>query len=174
MKIRGNTIGTPLKPEKNLVKATDLTEEEKAQARANIGAVASVNGTTPDENGNVNVKIPTGITKTLLWENASIGSSFSAQQIAINGLTGYQEIEILFRFHPVAGASDDVAIYEKIPVKGSTPKGRVEKNHSAGFASRIFTTYKDVAIQFMAGYLGTAQNGTYMVPHIIYGIKGVQ
>ena len=38
MKIRGNTVGTPIKPEKNLVKATDLTEEEKAQARENIGA----------------------------------------------------------------------------------------------------------------------------------------
>lgn len=38
MKIRGNTVGTPMKPEKNLVKATDLTEEEKAQARKNIGA----------------------------------------------------------------------------------------------------------------------------------------
>lgn len=40
MKIRGNTIGTPIKPEKNLVKATDLTEEEKAQARENIGAIS--------------------------------------------------------------------------------------------------------------------------------------
>lgn len=37
MKIRGNTIGTPIKPEKNLVKATDLTDAEKAQARENIG-----------------------------------------------------------------------------------------------------------------------------------------
>ena len=37
MKIRGNTIGTPLKPGKNLVKATDLTPEEQAQARKNIG-----------------------------------------------------------------------------------------------------------------------------------------
>ena len=38
MKIRGNTVGTPIKPERNLVKATDLTAEEKAQARANIDA----------------------------------------------------------------------------------------------------------------------------------------
>lgn len=38
MKIRGNTVGTPMKPEKNLVKATDLTEKEKEQARENIGA----------------------------------------------------------------------------------------------------------------------------------------
>ena len=40
MKIRGNTIGTPIKPEKNILKATDLTEEEKKQARGNIGATA--------------------------------------------------------------------------------------------------------------------------------------
>ena len=40
MKIRGNTVGTTLRPEKNLVKATDLTPEEQAQARANIGAPA--------------------------------------------------------------------------------------------------------------------------------------
>lgn len=38
MKIRGNTVGTPMKPEKNLVRATALTEEEKALARENIGA----------------------------------------------------------------------------------------------------------------------------------------
>lgn len=38
MKIRGNTVGTPIKPEKVLVKSENLTEEEKAQARANIGA----------------------------------------------------------------------------------------------------------------------------------------
>ena len=36
-KIRGNVIGTPIKPEKSILKATDLTEEQKAQARANIG-----------------------------------------------------------------------------------------------------------------------------------------
>ena len=39
MKISGVTVGTPLKPEKSIVKATELTEEQKAQARENIGAV---------------------------------------------------------------------------------------------------------------------------------------
>ena len=41
MKIRGNTIGTNMKPEKNLVKATDLSPEEQAQARDNIGAASA-------------------------------------------------------------------------------------------------------------------------------------
>ena len=38
MAIRGNTIGTPIKPEVNLVKATRLTDKEKAQVLENIGA----------------------------------------------------------------------------------------------------------------------------------------
>lgn len=37
MKIRGNVVGTTQKPEKVIVKATDLTDDEKAQARSNIG-----------------------------------------------------------------------------------------------------------------------------------------
>ena len=41
MKIQGNMISTPIKPEKNLLKATDLTPEEQAQARANIGAASA-------------------------------------------------------------------------------------------------------------------------------------
>lgn len=40
-KIRGNVIGTPIKPEKNILKATNLTDEQKAQARENIGAVGA-------------------------------------------------------------------------------------------------------------------------------------
>ena len=41
MKIRGITVGTPMKPEKNLVKATGLSAEEQAQARENIGAASA-------------------------------------------------------------------------------------------------------------------------------------
>lgn len=39
MKIRGNTVGTPIKPKEVLVKSENLTPEEQAQARANIGAM---------------------------------------------------------------------------------------------------------------------------------------
>ena len=41
MKIRGNIVGTNQKPEKVLVRATDLTEDQKAQARENIGAASA-------------------------------------------------------------------------------------------------------------------------------------
>lgn len=41
MKIRGTTITTPMKPEKVVVKATNLTDEEKAQVRENLGITGS-------------------------------------------------------------------------------------------------------------------------------------
>lgn len=43
-KIRGNTVGTNIKPEKVLVKCENLTKKEKAKARANIGADVSYFG----------------------------------------------------------------------------------------------------------------------------------
>lgn len=39
MKIRGTTITTPIKPEAVVVKCQNLTDEQKTQARENIGAV---------------------------------------------------------------------------------------------------------------------------------------
>lgn len=41
MKIRGNVVGTPLKPAKVLVKATDLTQGEKAIFRKGVGALGA-------------------------------------------------------------------------------------------------------------------------------------
>ena len=41
MKIRGNTVSTNMKPERAIVKCENLTEEQKAQARQNIGAIGS-------------------------------------------------------------------------------------------------------------------------------------
>lgn len=50
MKIRGNTVGTPLRPGMGVVKATSLTKDEQAQARANIG-VSTYYSTTREEIG---------------------------------------------------------------------------------------------------------------------------
>jgi hypothetical protein len=53
MKIRGNTVGTTIKPEKILVKSENLTEKEKAKARANIGAMQNGNADSDlNMNGN--------------------------------------------------------------------------------------------------------------------------
>jgi hypothetical protein len=62
MKIRGTTITTPMKPEAALVKCKKLTEEQKTQARENIGAASetdylrlaqSVNGLGQESNRHV-------------------------------------------------------------------------------------------------------------------------
>ena len=42
MKIRGNTVGTTLKPERAVVAAKNLTPEQQKQARDNIGASALI------------------------------------------------------------------------------------------------------------------------------------
>ena len=48
MKIRGNTVGTPISPEAVLLSATGLTDEQKAKARENIGAAAAGESDDPD------------------------------------------------------------------------------------------------------------------------------
>ena len=53
--IRGNLVGTNQRPENVLVRATELTEEQKAQARANIGAASVDDIGTGGGGGNVTV-----------------------------------------------------------------------------------------------------------------------
>ena len=65
MKIRGITVGTTIKPEKVLVKSENLTEEEKAIARANIGAASA------DTIGD----IETALDAILVIQNELIGES---------------------------------------------------------------------------------------------------
>ena len=71
-KIRGNTVGTTIKPERNLVKATNLTEEEKAQVRDNIGALGGYYSTEREEIGvsheNINAAYIWGLYDALIAE----------------------------------------------------------------------------------------------------------
>ena len=73
--IIGNTIGTPIKPEKNLVKATALTEAEKAQVRENIGAAAVGEGGSVDlsnyyTKAEVQSLIDTAIDNIPVWDGS--------------------------------------------------------------------------------------------------------
>lgn len=192
MKIRGNTIGTTIKPEKNLVKATDLTPEEQEQARANIGALAveyavkSVNEVTPDpETGNVT--IPTGITKTILWENASPVSVFNTQTIIPpeKKMANFDEIEIEFI---VVSNNNNFTLTRSTITPGSSEM----KSQGIAFgstssptsgtttiATRLFmcqynTGGRIATIRFDAGYQGASIKNTAMIPYRIYGIKGVE
>lgn len=64
-KIRGNTVGTTLKPEQAILKCQNLTEEEKAQARANIGAAAIGESVTLKDK-------TTGVEYTLYVDNGKL------------------------------------------------------------------------------------------------------
>lgn len=71
MKIRGTTITTPMKPESVVVKCKNLTEEEQAQARDNIGLGKFVVTLTPNPDG------PTP-------EESSWRSSHTSMEIAVH------------------------------------------------------------------------------------------
>lgn len=75
MKIRGNTVGTPLKPEVILTKASGLTEEQKAQARANIGAAAEGEGGGGGANGKDGVSATHEWNGTVLTITSASGTS---------------------------------------------------------------------------------------------------
>ena len=66
MKIRGNTVGTPIKPEQAILRCKDLTEEQKAQARQNIGLSALEQ---PEWGTGEAVEMNT----TLVWDNMEYG-----------------------------------------------------------------------------------------------------
>ena len=90
MKIRGNTVGTNLKPERVLIKSTGLTEAQKEQARENIGALASNGGEPIVKCVNVEEKLP--ITDTayghniirLKGESELVGSNSSVLRVCID------------------------------------------------------------------------------------------
>jgi hypothetical protein len=81
MKIRGNTVGTPISPEQAVVKCKNLTEEQKAQARKNIGA--GVAGAIHESSGEVYINTrgtADGIETSVIIDcdgNTSIGGELS-------------------------------------------------------------------------------------------------
>lgn len=97
MKIRGNTVGTPIKPKKVLVKCEDLTEEEKAQARANIGA-ASIDDI--DTGGSITVDSELSPTSTNPVQNKVITAQMN------QAMTTLQNV-VLPRLTPTVSSADN-------------------------------------------------------------------
>lgn len=64
MKIRGNVVGTPLKPERAVVAATNLTPAQQKQARENIGVcdliVTVTNGVVSHTNSQIYEHVQNG------------------------------------------------------------------------------------------------------------------
>ena len=65
----------------------ELTPEQQAQARVNIGAVASVNGVEPDENGNVEIEIGGESSAPTQTTDAQEHASFGEELASADGWT---------------------------------------------------------------------------------------
>ena len=89
MKIRGNTVGTPIKPKKVLVKAESLTDDEKDIARENIGADVFYVTVTAAEDGTLTAD------KTF----AEVKAAYNSGRTVVGMMDGYAT--------PVSFVTDD-------------------------------------------------------------------
>jgi hypothetical protein len=141
--------------------------------------VKSVNEATPDpETGDVT--IPTGITKTVLWENASMNSSFNAQNITVDGLADFDEIEVEVLRDTNTSSSQKMYLQAHIPTAlGCGSVIYAYFSTSSTMIERQMTITNSTTIKISAPYrAGTTSALTNAVgllkPFRIYGIKGVK
>lgn len=120
--------------------------------------------------------IPTGITKTLLWENASAGSSFGPQTIPVDNLSDFDEVEIYCLYR----ASSNLTTANHVRVQLIFNAKVVASAYSGEISQWIERTFihapAGVVVSGMmkAGNTGTINTALNMlVPYRIYGIKGV-
>lgn len=114
----------------------------------------------------------TGVEMDLLWENASPGSAFAAQTIAVD-LTGYDLILIVF-----LGMKDTYSSTHGIIPKEHS--GETKQFAAVRYDSGVHAYLRSVTADFALGTIafeGGLQNATAndgrIIPQYIYGIKGV-
>lgn len=113
-----------------------------------------------------------GISKKLLWQNASPASNFAAQKIPLD-LSEYDGVYIVFKFftsntnRTIFFCSNNTANEYQNVLSGAVNRGR----------NCIVT---DSGVQFLTGYKystygsNAVDDDSAMIPILIYGIKGVQ
>ena len=118
-----------------------------------------------------------GMSKTMIWENSKVSSSFPAQELSIY-LNEYDEVEVELQ------NSTSVAHTTKVTIRKGTSKrytelGNVTDNKYIQSFSRAITVNSD-SISFTDAHLkkvATANevevNNIYLIPIRIYGVKGV-
>lgn len=102
--------------------------------------------------------------KTLLWENPSPSSAFSAQTIPLD-LSGYDAVEVVFASSSSASAA---AQYAKYPIPG---EGFVLQNSAVTDRRTRGAKVTATGVAFGAGYSDSAQYNNISIPLKIYGIK---
>lgn len=112
-------------------------------------------------------------TKTLLWENASPTSEFTAQTVSID-LSDYDAVEVVFQ------GSTYQQIYCAIGEKGEAQAvWNVETTSNMSAVSRKFTVnangveFTKAVFKSFSALTTVNTNNKYMIPLKIYGIKGV-
>lgn len=134
----------------NYASAQSLTTAQKQQAKDNIAAMGKW---------------------VLLWENANTTSDFAQQTIPID-LSAYDAIVISFKISKGYAATQQV---QQIVFKGYQTTIFV----IASKASWRFASPSSLGVEFSSGIIvdvyGTASNNnSFIIPCMIYGIKGVQ
>ena len=142
-----------------------LTPEQQAQARENIGAASA------EDVGEIETALDRKISKTVLWENADVTSTFAAQTVNLPTLSKYEGYEIL------------CVVFEGNAMKGLLSSGFVERIYSTRLSTYIAgamyvrnVNCNTDALIFSDIYknnaFSTALN-KQLIPYKIYGIKGV-
>ena len=115
----------------------------------------------------VSKPLDTGLSMTLLWENASPNSAFAGQTINLD-LSGYDHALIEFCLNPIAWQIKTSAWYR---VDAGESIVSVADGNPYTYLRGVTVNTNNVT--FGTGRLGNTENNNNLVPLRIYGLKGV-
>lgn len=182
-KIRGNVVGTPQRPEAALLAAAGLTEEMKAQARANIGAagvddipempenIGGIPIDTAEVGQTIAVKAVDENGKPTEWEAADLPSGGGgAEWKLLANATLEEDVAILNINTDMNGKT-----FSELELSELFIRYKLVGHGTDGYTSR----YSDLSLWFNGGGtpggydaaftgLGNGQSGTQGTIHAIY------
>lgn len=143
-----------------------LTDETKTELEDRIDAVES-------DIDDISTALETKITKTLLWRNLSLTSTFKAQKVAVSNLSAYDGYMIVFSSvnaysgHMLSSGfisawCNTTLTHVEVPYHFSRPVTYSSTGLTFGNVTTTTLTSGD-----------TALNVSYIIPYEIYGIGGV-
>lgn len=98
----------------------------------------------------------------LLWTNPNPTSAFAAQTVTVNGLSAYDEYEVLYKFHSTLAMLN--------AHKSKVGYGILLYIHDSGntYRRNVTASGNNLTISDVAG---SRDDNAYVVPYQIYGIK---
>lgn len=98
----------------------------------------------------------------LLWTNPNPTSSFAAQTVNVNGLSAYDEYEVVYKFHTTVAMLNTH--------KSKVGYGTLLYIHDSGKMYRRNVTANGNKLQ-ISDVAGSKEDNAYVIPYQIYGIK---